>query len=65
MTADEYLADAQRLLGMAGKDITERMDDKEVMADTTSFYLDVERLLTRLTCPFSACREISHSPRLI
>lgn len=30
MTAEEYLANAQRLIGMAGQDITEGMDDKEV-----------------------------------
>jgi len=45
MTAEEYLADAQRLIGMAGKDITEGMDDKEVIAATTFFSLGVERLL--------------------
>lgn len=45
MTSDEYLADAQRLIGMAGKGITERMDDKEVIAATTFFSLGVERLL--------------------
>ena len=45
MTADEYLFDAQRLLGMAGKDISEGMDNTEVIAATTFFSLGVERLL--------------------
>ncbi|UGA39679.1 hypothetical protein JOS77_09660 [Chromobacterium haemolyticum] len=45
MTTDEYLSDAQRLIGMAGKGISEGMDDKEVIAATTFFSLGVERLL--------------------
>ena len=45
MTADEYLFDAQRLIGMAGKDISEGMDNTEVIAATTFFSLGVERLL--------------------
>lgn len=44
MTAEEYLADAQRLIGMAGKDISDDMSDQEVIAGTTFFSLGVERL---------------------
>lgn len=45
MTAEEYLADAQRLIGMAGKEISADMSDQEVIASTTFFSLGVERLL--------------------
>ena len=45
MTAEEYLSDAQRLIGMAGRNIAEDMSDQDVIAATTFFSLGVERLL--------------------
>ncbi|MDC7714413.1 hypothetical protein PQU96_09765 [Vogesella sp. LYT5W] len=45
MTAEEYLADAQMMIKMAGKEIAADMSDQGVIAATTFFSLGVERLL--------------------
>jgi hypothetical protein len=45
MTASEYHADAKQLILMSCKDITEKMNEIEVIHATTFFSLGIERLL--------------------